>query len=126
VFHTPGQLRLLLRRSKPWLRPRWTHFDPKKSAGGVRVGSLFFLISGLAGSGVFGQPDRNSETGAEGVTQLAVPARHGALLTAIPQILYLPFWGANAEALARGENDWVWRNLLRTIRLSLVLTGLAA
>ncbi len=114
-------------RSKPWLRPRWTHFDAKKARLLFRVGLGFSLTSGLAAIGLYSDNlIATQRLGAEGVTQLAVPARMAAFLTAIPQMLYLPFWGANAEALARGENDWVWQNMLRTIRLSLVLTGFAA
>lgn len=114
-------------RSKPWLRPRWANFQANKARVLFRVGLAFFLTSGLAAIGMYSDNlIATQRLGAEGVTQLAVPARMAAFLTAIPQMLYLPFWGANAEALARGENDWVWRNMLRTIRLSLVLTGLAA
>jgi len=114
-------------RSRPWLWPRWAHFDAGHARALLKVGVGFFLTSSLAALGMYSDNLIASQAlGAEGVTQLAVPARMAAFLIAIPQMLYLPFWGANAEAYARGEHDWVRRNMFRTIQVGLLFTSAAA
>jgi len=54
-------------RSKPGCDPGGTHFDPKKSAGGVPRGVRFFPYNGPGAIGLYSDtPDRNSETCAKG------------------------------------------------------------
>lgn len=51
--------------------------------------------------------------GPEAVTDFAVPAKIGSFLGLIITTIFLPLWGANGEALAKGDRAWVWKNSVR-------------
>jgi len=112
---------------RPWLRPRWANVNGLVAVRLLRRGFWFLWISML--SGVAMESDSllvARVLGPEAVTQLYVPARLFAVIGSLAMVFYLPMWGANAEALARGDIDWVRKSLWRLTAMgALVLSALA-
>lgn len=68
-----------------------------------------------------------SVQGPAAVTAYSVPAKLGSLLGLLITTLFTPLWGANGEALARGDVAWVWRLSWRmAITGAVVVAGVAA
>lgn len=61
--------------------------------------------------------------GEAAVTDYAVPARIGSLLTLVVATIMMPLWSTYGDAMARGEVDWVRGN---AIRMSAVAVGAVA
>lgn len=81
----------------------------------LRLGWRFFLLSVLTAASV------NLDNfiiavmvGPDAVAAYSIPMRLGSLLTLIIVALTMPMWGANGEALAKGEYDWVKKNAYHT------------
>ena len=90
------------------VRPAFNLFDAKAARDLVRLGTGFFVLAILTSISL--NVDnlilaRNA--GLESVASYAVPARLASLLSVIINILCLPLWSANGEALARGDTAWV-------------------
>lgn len=64
--------------------------------------------------------------GLTSVTEYSVPARIFAQLGTLAAIVNMPLWAANAEALARGEVDWVRRTTKRMSSLSGAIIAIPA
>jgi O-antigen/teichoic acid export membrane protein len=99
---------------RPELRPRVSDANGAAAKALLRLGMGFFQLS------ILGAVALNADNliiaakvGAAAVTSYAVPARFGSLLGLMITTLYLPLWGANGEALARGDHEWVRRSAIR-------------
>jgi O-antigen/teichoic acid export membrane protein len=55
--------------------------------------------------------------GAEAVTQYAVPQRMFMMISVVLAMSTAPLWPAYAEAISRGDSNWVRRTLLRSLKL---------
>ena len=64
--------------------------------------------------------------GVERVAYFSVVMRISNLLVAVPAIVFLPYWSAYGEAIARGDAAWVLRNTNTLTKWSLLATGCAA
>lgn len=53
------------------------------------------------------------QLGEAAVTDYAVPARIGSLLTLVVGTIMMPLWSTYGDAMARGDHDWVWANARR-------------
>jgi O-antigen/teichoic acid export membrane protein len=112
---------------RPALRPSWRHFNVRAARGLLRTGFAFLAISILMAIGISSDNIVVAQLlGAKAVTELAVPARLAAPLTALAMMLYLPMWAANGEAIARGDIAWVRNTARRLTILALWLTGMGA
>ncbi len=115
---------------RPWLRPRWTNVDARSIRRLLKRGFLFLLISAFSGLAMESDSLLVARVlGPEAVTQLYVPGRLFAVIGSVAMMFYLPMWGANAEALARGDTLWVRKSLQRltvfgTLSLSVLAAGL--
>jgi O-antigen/teichoic acid export membrane protein len=109
---------------RPWLRPSWSGVDRPTAFSLLRTGSCFLSISVLMAIGLSSDNIVTAQVlGAEAVTHLAVPARMASPLAALAMMIYLPMWGANAEAIARGDIAWVKATFRRLRLFALLLTA---
>lgn len=100
----------------------------------ARVGGMFFLVQ-FVGSVAFGADTLiiAQVAGASTVAEYAVPERMFALISMVVALAMAPLWPAYAEAVARGDGEWVRRTFNRslivaalasaTVSLTLVLLG---
>ncbi|MFI8608342.1 oligosaccharide flippase family protein [Pseudomonas sp. NPDC077649] len=89
------------------LKPKLTEFSRAYSFDLLSIGSRFFVLS------IFTSIALNIDNfiiaqrlGVEAVTEYSVPARLAGLLGLVVNVLFMPLWAANGEALAK--NDYVW------------------
>jgi len=108
------------------LRPQARDFHWATAWNLLGAGFWFFLVSILMTIGI--STDNLVIAQVLGLDQVAlysVPARLAVYLGTVASMLYLPFWSANGEALARGDVDWVRQNTLRIIKWNVLITGAA-
>lgn len=112
---------------KPWLMPQWRYVDRNIAGGLLGRGAAFLVISALMSFGMGADNIIAAQMlGADAVAKLALPARMAMPLLAVGQMLYLPMWGANAEAIARGDVAWVRQTLNKLTRLITLFTVMGA
>jgi O-antigen/teichoic acid export membrane protein len=109
---------------RPWVRPKWTYWDPAAARKIVGTGTLFFVIQVC---GIFAVSVDNivvtQVLGPAAVTQYSVPMRMFLLVRSVASMFVMPLWPAYGEALARGDVKWVKATVLRSIGLSLLCFG---
>ena len=111
--------------SRPWLFPRWKHFNLSASKNLASVGLIFFLLQFFT---VLGNSADNiiiaQVLGASAVAGYAVTKKLFMIIQ-INQFVIQPLWPAFGEAMARKNYNWAKRTLIRTLKFSLS-TGLLA
>ncbi|MGH7866711.1 MAG: lipopolysaccharide biosynthesis protein, partial [Candidatus Dormibacteraceae bacterium] len=111
---------------RPSLRPAWGSVHGQSARSLLRTGIAFLVISVLIAIGLSSDNLVVAQVlGAAAVPQLAVPTGLASPLYALPPMAFLPMWSAYGEAIARGESDWVERNVRRLVRVTVLLTSLA-
>ncbi|GAB1694363.1 lipopolysaccharide biosynthesis protein [Krasilnikovia sp. M28-CT-15] len=104
------------------LRPAITCVDRATARNLLQLSGLFLALTIVMS--VANSMDTLVITHALGlasVTAFAVPARLFAQLGLLVSVVNLPFWTANADALARGETAWVRRAAHRMIVVSVLM-----
>ncbi len=110
-------------RVQPALRPRWAAIDRHTLFNVGRMSGIFFVLQlTLAATMATDNLVLTLVLGVEAVPQYAVPARLFAYIGVGISIFLMPLWPAYAEAIGRGDGDWV----RRTFRISLAGAVLAA
>ena len=110
----------------PQFRPRWSLFEWHAAKDLLRLGLLFFILSILTlGTAYADNLIVAQVLGLGAVAYYAIPAKIAALLAAVINMLCLPLWPANGEAMARGDLGWVRRSTRKMFFLSISLVGLA-
>jgi O-antigen/teichoic acid export membrane protein len=110
----------------PQLRPRLQDFHWDTARRLLGTGLWFFLVSILMAVGISSDNIVIAQVlGLDSVAIYSVPARLAVYLGTVASMLYLPFWSANGEALARGDIDWVRRNTARIMKWNVLITGSA-
>lgn len=105
----------------PEHRPAFRLIESSSATDLVGLGSRFFVLSILTAVTLnIDNAVITSIAGPDAVTAYTIPMRLGSLLSLVIMALYMPMWGANGEALARGEYGWVRRS---AIRMSLAGAG---
>jgi O-antigen/teichoic acid export membrane protein len=106
----------LFGRSRPWLLPRWNHFQWTAARALAGTGFLFFLMQ------VTNVVSFSSDNvivaqllGAAAVPQYSVVQRAFLLVTTLQNTWLAPLWPAYREAIHRGDHAWVRRTLLRSL-----------
>lgn len=90
----------------------------------LRLGLQFFVLSILTAIGTnIDNVIVASQVGADAVAAYSIPMRLGSLLTLIVVAITMPMWGANGEAVARHEYDWVGKT---AAKISLVSAAVVA
>jgi O-antigen/teichoic acid export membrane protein len=111
---------------RPDLRPRFQDFDWATAQRLLAAGFWFFLVSVLMAIGISSDNMVVDQViGLDKVSLYAVPARLAVYLGTVASMLYMPFWNANGEALARGDVAWVRRNTARVMKWNVLITGSA-
>jgi O-antigen/teichoic acid export membrane protein len=114
-------------RQNPWLRPRRQHFHWHTAKKLLHTGSSFLVISILMCIGMGADNLITAQMlGPNAVAQLSVPVRLTMPLVAVAQMLYMPMWSANGEAIARGEIAWVRQAVAKMTKLTILFTGTGA
>lgn len=113
--------------SRPWLLPRWNHFQWTAARALSGTGFLFFLMQV---TNVLSFSSDNvivaQLLGASAVPQYSVVQRAFLLVTTLQNTWLAPLWPAYREAIHRGDNAWVRRTLLRSLlTAAAVSTGLS-
>jgi len=112
--------------SKPWLFPRWRHFNLSSSKNLVGVGIIFFLLQFFT---LLGNSADNiviaQVLGASAVAIYAVTKKLFMVIQ-INQFIIQPLWPAFGEAMVRKDYKWAKRTLIRTLKFSLSTGMLAA
>ncbi len=107
----------------PSVKPVYRRFSLQQGRNLMRMGVAFFIISLLMTLGMSADNIIIAHIcGLKAVTVYSVPARIAMLLTAVINMICLPMWTANSEALARGDIDWVRHNTMRLFKITLALT----
>lgn len=92
----------------------------------LRLGSQFFVLSILTATGM--NVDNvivAAQIGSDAVAAYSIPMRLGSLLTLIIVAITMPMWGANGEAIAKREYDWVAKSAARISILSAIIVAIA-
>ncbi|WP_162247943.1 lipopolysaccharide biosynthesis protein [Devosia sp. Root413D1] len=80
----------------------------------LKLGARFAMLSALTAIGLnLDNVIIAAVMGSEAVAAYAVTARLGSILSLLILTLFMPLWGASAEALARGDYAWVARTARR-------------
>lgn len=110
---------------RPYLFPRWKHFNLATSKNLASVGLIFFLLQFFT---VLGNSADNiviaQVLGASAVAVYAVTKKL-FMVTQINQFVIQPLWPAFGEAMARKHYKWAKLTLNRTLKFSLS-TGMIA
>jgi len=109
----------------PWLRPRWRQASWIFAVKIFRVGIMFLFLQ------ITVSITLNSDNlvaaqvlGPEAVAQYSVAYRMFSIALLMATMLAGPLWPAYGEALARGDNPWVKRTLMRSLVITLFIAGI--
>ncbi len=92
----------------------------------LRLGSQFFILSILTATGMnLDNVIVASQIGPDAVAAYSIPMRLGSLLTLIIVAITMPMWGANGEAIAKQEYDWVRKSAARISIISATTVAIA-
>lgn len=98
----------------PELKPNLFGFSRTYSSDLLCIGSRFFVLS------IFTSIALNIDNaiialrlGAEAVTEYSVPARLAGFLGLVVNVLFMPLWAANGEALAKKDYEWLRQTLIK-------------
>jgi len=112
---------------KPWLLPRRRYFNKIAAWKLLGASSSFLAISTLTSAGMGADNIIAAQLlGTDAVAQLSVPARMAIPLAVVGQMLYLPMWGAYAEAIGCGEVAWVRQSVAKLTKLTVLFTAVGA
>lgn len=100
--------------SVPSQRPSLGAIDSLTARDLLSLGSQFFLLAILTATA----PNIDniliaSLIGVDAVPGYAIPMRLGSLLSLLIAALYMPMWGANGEAIGKGDFRWVRKSARR-------------
>ena len=108
---------------RPWLRPKFSEVSGTIARQLGRVGIQFFVIQ--LSAAIAYSSDRiviAQIMGAEMVPHFAVPQRLFAIVSMVIGFILVPLWPAYGEALAQGDVSWIKATLIRSVRLTLLVT----
>jgi O-antigen/teichoic acid export membrane protein len=110
---------ILYTRQLPRLAPNWRLVERRTARSLLGLGGQFFMVSILTAIA----PNTDNliiahVLGLRYVTDYSVPDRVFSSLGLLVDLINLPLWPTNGEALARGDIDWVRRTTLRMTLLS--------
>jgi O-antigen/teichoic acid export membrane protein len=114
-------------RKRPDLRPAIRDFDPVAAEGLLGAGVGFFVLQ--LGVVVTFQTDAivlARIIGPSAVTTYSIPLRLFLFVPLALGLVLAPLWPAYGEALARGDRDWVRQTLVRSLRLTVVVSVAAS
>ena len=117
----------LLRKDRPWLRPRLAHADVSVALHLARIGFLFLVLQ-LAVAVAFQSDVLVAATilGPEAATTYAVTLRVFTFVPSLIGLYLITLWPAYSEALARRDLAWARQTLRRSIAIAAVVSALVS
>jgi O-antigen/teichoic acid export membrane protein len=112
---------------RPWLRPSFARIDRAAIGVVLKTGVLFLMLQ-IAGNLAFLSDNvvAAQVLGSSKVSDYSYPFRLFMLPTVIVTMTTGALWPVYAEAIARGDADWVRRTFYRSLRLAVVISLMAA
>ena len=102
------------------IAPHWSYVSLDSTRDLMGIGSRFLILSVLTATAMSADNILIAlQLGEAAVTDYAVPARIGSLLTLVVVTLMMPLWPTYGDAIARHELSWVWRNVRQMALLGL-------
>jgi O-antigen/teichoic acid export membrane protein len=96
---------------RPSIAPRIRDISRRSARALMGLGSRFLLLAVLTATAASADNILIAvQLSEEEVTEYAVPARIGFLLTLVVSTMMMPLWPSYGDALARGDHEWVWDN----------------
>lgn len=91
----------------------------------VQTGALFFVLQiVIAAAYLSDNIIITHALGAEAVAQYSVPEKMFSVISTVLLMAIAPLWPAYGEAIARGDQDWSRRTLVRSLQLTAITSGL--
>jgi O-antigen/teichoic acid export membrane protein len=113
---------LVLARQQPWVVPRRRHVHRRSMRRLLNLSGLFLVVHIAGAAGYYSDYFVITQIlGPEAVTQYAIPTRLFMLVPVLLGFALQPLWAAYAEALGRGDHEWIRATLGRSMRLSLMV-----
>lgn len=110
---------------RPWLRPRLTSITTVACRRLLRSGSLFFVLQVAAVATFTSDALIIAQLfGTATVPEYSIPMRLFSLAPMLLSMVLSPLWPAYGESLARGDVAWIRKTLVRSLKLSLLATGI--
>jgi O-antigen/teichoic acid export membrane protein len=114
---------VLLGLKRPWLLPRWKNVTSRAAR---RIADLGFLFLALQVLGAIATSSNSlilaHVLGQNAVARFCVVDRLFGLVLMLLGLFVAPLWPAYGEALSRGDALWIKRTLVRSLKLSLLIT----
>jgi O-antigen/teichoic acid export membrane protein len=109
------------------LRPALRFISWEKIRKIGNLGFLFFVLQ-LACALAFSSDNFiiARVLGPEAVTQYAIPQRMFMMISLMLSMFTAPLWPAYAEAISRGDIEWVRKTLFRSLKLAVAIAAAAA
>lgn len=99
---------------RPEIAPRLAAISGSAVRSLMGLGSRFLVLAILTATAMSADNIIIAvQLGEAAVTDYAVPARLGSLLTLVVGTMMMPLWSTYGDAMARGEHGWVWGNARR-------------
>ena len=99
---------------RPEIAPRLAAISGNAVRSLMGLGSRFLVLAILTATAMSADNIIIAvQLGEAAVTDYAVPARLGSLLTLVVGTMMMPLWSTYGDAMARGEHGWVWGNARR-------------
>ena len=99
---------------RPEIAPRIAAINRSTVRSLMGLGSRFLVLAILTATAMSADNIIIAlQLGEAAVTDYAVPARLGSLLTLVVGTMMMPLWSTYGDAMARGEPGWVWANARR-------------
>jgi len=110
---------------RPWLWPNWGSATGKAARRILQLGVLFFALQVAVALAYSSDNIVTAQVlGPEAVTQYSVAMKLFSIAPMILGMVLTPLWPAYGEAITRGDVAWVKKTLVRSLVLTLLVTGL--
>jgi O-antigen/teichoic acid export membrane protein len=112
---------------RPELRPDWAFVSRDTISQIARLGGLFFVLQVVSSVAYSADNLIIARTlGVINVPDYAIPQRMFALISMMVLMLAAPLWPAYAEAIARGDFQWIRRTLRKTLLIAFGISCMAS
>ncbi len=112
---------------RSWLFPAWSRVNWKSGRRIMSAGAYFFILQAL---GIFNVSSDNiiitQILGPDSVAGYSVAVRLFSLVPLCLGMFITPLWSAYGEAFARGDLQWIRRAFVKTLKLSIWISGLSS
>jgi O-antigen/teichoic acid export membrane protein len=112
-------------KQKPTLKIKLKHFDSQLVKELLKLGFSFFVLSIFTTISLSIDPFIVArKLSLEDAASYSILFRISTIFSALISIISTSLWGANGDALAKGEIEWVIKNTQKMSRIMLIFTSL--